>query len=194
MAKGVCSEYAEPRVTAGSSRLVLHARADPDYLCQTVFAGPVPEVSTSGGTVNVRYRFRGFFQRRSAEIGLNSSIPWTIVVRGGLSELVADLATTRLAGFELKGGATELQMDLPAPHGRVRLLLKGNATTAVLRFPAGTPLGMDISGAVERLSFAGQRLSAVHGKGHLETEAYAGSSDRYEALYKGNASRLSVSF
>ena len=185
---------AETRVIAeaGNSRLVLTGNADPVNLCQTVFTGPVPEINASGGSVTVRYRFRGFFQRRSAEIALNPRIPWTIVVKGGLSELVADLTRVELGGFELKGGATDLRMDLPEPRGSVRLLLKGNATSATLRLPVGVALGLDIAGTVERLSFAGQRLTAVHGKGHLETPAYGSAANRYQALYKGNAGRLSV--
>ncbi len=177
---------------AGNSSLALTGGAARGNLCEAVFTGPLPEVSVSGGTLRVRYRFRGFLQRRSAEIALNRTIPWTIAIAGGLSELACEMGEMALDGFELKGGATDLRMVLPEPRGVVRLWIKGNATSAALDFPTGVGLGLDISGNVERLAFAGQRLTAVRGKSHLETAVYPGASNRYQALFKGNSSGLTV--
>jgi DNA-binding MarR family transcriptional regulator len=177
---------------AGNSRLSLSGHCDPANLYQASFSGPRPEVRASGGTVSVRYRFRGFLQRRTAEIALNPGIPWTVVLRGGLSDLRADLAALQLQGLDLNGGATSMDVRLPAPHGQVRLLLKGNATSAALSHPGGAALSLDISGNVEKLRFGSRRLGTVRGRTHLETADYGAAIDRYQAVFKGNAGQLSV--
>ena len=177
---------------AGNSSLRLNGECSPSKLFQATFTGPRPETRVSGGTVTVRYRFRGFLQRRSATIALNPGIPWTIVVRGGISDLAADLAANELQGFDLKGGATNLRLQLPAPHGAVRLLFRGNATTASITRPAGSALSLDLTGTVDRLRFDGRRLGLMRGKTHLESAGYGVASDRYQAVLKANATELTV--
>jgi hypothetical protein len=142
--------------------------------------------------VTIRYRFRGFLQRRSAEIALNPEVRWTIVVRGGLSDFDADLRRLPLDGLDLKGGATRMVVLLPDPRGTVRLLFKGNATKAELRHPRSAPLSLDVKGNVDKLRFAGSRAVAIRGKGHNETEGFAGSVDRFAAVFRGNATDLTV--
>jgi DNA-binding MarR family transcriptional regulator len=177
---------------AGNSRLALTADANPDDLYSASFSGPRPETRVAGGTVTIRYRFRGFLQRRSAEIALNPEVRWTIVVRGGLSDFDADVRGLPLDGLDLKGGATRVVLILPEPRGTVRLLFKGNASKADVRYPRTTPLSLDVKGNVEKLRFAGGRALAVRGKTHQETESYAGSVDRFQAVFRGNATDLVV--
>ncbi len=81
---------------------------------------------------------------------------------------------------------------LPEPRGTVRLLFKGNASKAEVRHPRGAPLSLDVKGNVEKLRFAGGRALAVRGKTHQETDGYAGSIDRFQAVFRGNATDLTV--
>jgi DNA-binding MarR family transcriptional regulator len=177
---------------AGNSRLNLTADAGADDLFSAAFTGPRPDLRVAGATITVRYRFRGFLQRRSAEISLNPEVRWTIVVRGGLSDLDGDLRGLMLDGLDLKGGATRLKLALPEPKGSVRLLFKGNTSAAELRHPASAALSLDVAGTVERLRFGSGRAVSARGKTHHETDGYAGSVDRYQAVFKGNASQLVV--
>jgi hypothetical protein len=184
----------ETRVVAeaGNSRLSLTADADADDLYSASFSGPRPETRVAGGTVTIRYRFRGFLQRRTAEIALNPEVRWTIVVRGGLSDLGADLRGLTLDGLDLKGGATRIALLLPEPKGTVRLLFKGNATNAELRHPRNAALSLDVKGNVEKFRFAGGRAISVRGSTHHETDGYAGAVDRFAAVLRGNATDLTV--
>jgi DNA-binding MarR family transcriptional regulator len=177
---------------AGNSRLALTADANPDDLYSASYSGPRPETRVAGGTVTIRYRFRGFLQRRTAEIALNPEVRWTIVVRGGLSDFDVDVRALTLDGLDLKGGATRIALLLPEPRGTVRLLFKGNASAAELRHPRNAPISLDVKGNVEKLRFGGGRALAVRGKSHQETEGYAGSVDRFQAVFRGNATDLTV--
>jgi DNA-binding MarR family transcriptional regulator len=177
---------------AGNSALRLNGECAPAKLFQSSFSGPRPELRVSGGTVTVRYRFRGFLQRRSATLALNPGIPWTIVIRGGLSDLVADLTRNELQALDIKGGATNFQLMLPQPRGTVRLMFKGNASSASIERPSGAALSLDLAGTVDRLRFDGRSQGLAHGKLHLESAGYGAASDRFQAVFKGNASDLSV--
>ncbi len=51
----------------------------------------------------------------SAEVELNTRIPWDIEVRRGASRLVAGLRGLRLGSLSLDGGTSNIDMVLPRP-------------------------------------------------------------------------------
>lgn len=180
---------------AGASRVTIHADPDLEELYRAHFEGPSPEVREKGGTVTIRYprRFRPMeWRRRSGRVTLNAGIPWEIEVRGGASELVADLAVLKLSSLEIKGGASKVEVSLPEPEGKVPVRISGGASGITLSRPREAAARMVVKGGVSRLDFDGQRLGAVGGTLRLQSTGYGGSGDHYEIVLSGGASRLDV--
>ena len=78
-------------------------------------------------------RFRPFDWRgQSSEVSLNAAIPWTVSLRGGMWKLSADLRGLRLESLDVTGGASDVEIWLPAA-GRHRAgahLRRGSSVTA----------------------------------------------------------------
>ncbi|MDQ3638114.1 MAG: transposase, partial [Actinomycetota bacterium] len=77
----------------GTLRLNLRAAGMAD-LYRASFEGPAPKVEAEDGTVTVRYSwgFRALKWRgHSGEVTLNAAVPWEVEMRGGASEIEADL-------------------------------------------------------------------------------------------------------
>ena len=67
-----------------------------------------------------RRRFRPFdWRAQSADFALTTAVPWDISLRGGMWKLVADLSGLRVTALEVTGGASDIEVTLPAPVGVV---------------------------------------------------------------------------
>lgn len=159
------------------------------------FTGPAPEVSETPGVVSIDYpRFKLFqWARTSAEITLNPAYPWTIEVHGGVAHWTADLAPIELAGVEVHGGLSQVDLTLPEPRGTVRFYVSGGASRLTLRRPSGTGARLSVGGGASKLGLDDQFLSAVGGPIRLQTAAASASDGTYQIEIGGGASRLAVS-
>jgi hypothetical protein len=50
------------------------------------------------------------WRKDRGEIALNPAVPWSVELRGGASRLTADMRVLRLEGFEMRGGASKIDM------------------------------------------------------------------------------------
>jgi hypothetical protein len=87
---------AEARMVAelSHSDVLLSAISDLGLLCQASFEGPLPEVRSQEGVVDVRYKRRLEWRSRSARLGLSAAIPWDIELSGGFSSVTGELEGT----------------------------------------------------------------------------------------------------
>lgn len=130
------SRLAAPLGQATSGRLVVqpaaaHLAVGGDAamtdLYRASFESPAPAVRVQGGTVTVRYPRMAWLTDLRAllgpppggEVTLNGSIPWHIRVRGGTAHPRFDLGEVILYALELGGGASQVELVLPAPAGTV---------------------------------------------------------------------------
>lgn len=181
-------------VVSGAARLHLGAELSMTDLLRVRFEGRVPSVRAEAATVTIAYtRFRAT-QRKGdvANAVLNCSVPWDIQIRGGVSQLTADLAACQLASLEAAGGASDVAISLPHPSGTVRVTFSGGASKLSLRRPKGVPARLQVSGGVGKLAFDAQRLGAVGGETRLESPDYATAEDRYEIVVTGGTSQLAL--
>ncbi len=179
----------------GISRLSL--RGDPTLkdLYRGRFDGQAPEVSVRGNTVAMQYkrRFSPFtWGAQSSDVTLNANIPWSITLKGGLSSLSADLRTLRIESLEISGGASEVEVWLPAAQGKVPVRLSGGASNVTLHRPAGVAMRADMNGGASQLIFDGQRASALGSRTHFETPGINEAADRYEVSFSGGASQITI--
>jgi DNA-binding MarR family transcriptional regulator len=191
-----------PRITiSGDPKLTELYKAD--------FVGPVPRMRVRGGVVTVAYPRFGWFDWRAqiagqfidasahwqkdfGDIVLNAAIPWAIEMRGGISTWNADLRSMRLESFELKGGASQIELLLPKPVGVVPIRIVGGLNRMSIERPAGTATGLEIRGGVGEVVLDGETRKGA-GRLSIETPGAAGTRDRYEIEITGGAAKLAIS-
>jgi DNA-binding MarR family transcriptional regulator len=181
--------------TKGAAKVSLRGDSSLTELYRAAFEGPAPEITVKGGTVTVqqRRRFRPFdWRSQSAEFALTTAVPWDISLRGGMWKLVADLSALRVTALEVTGGASDIEVTLPAPVGIVPVRLSGGASEVLLRRPAGTEARAEMNGGASQLIFDGQRLGGVGGRTVLASTGFDGATDRYEIRFTGGASQVTV--
>jgi DNA-binding MarR family transcriptional regulator len=176
-----------------ASRLALSDVTTPDELIHARFDGPPPEVRTIDGTVSIRYRRRLLDTRsRAAAIALNQSIPWTIEVDGGVTDLDADLRSLGFGGLTVRGGANHMRLQLPLPDRTVRVSLAGGASNVRIARPADVAVALLVRGGVSRLRLDDQRMRSVGGELRLQSASFPGALERYEIEISGGASDLTI--
>ena len=177
-----------------ASRLEFRGAAAPDQLIRASFDGPRPDVQSGGGNATIKYRRKAVaaFSSRAASIALNGTIPWTIELEGGVTDLTGSLAGVQLERLDIEGGANHIKLELPAPTGSVGVRVRGVASDARFLRPAGVPVSVRVSGGVSRLRIDGQRYERLAGDRRFTSDAFLGSADRYEIEVLGGASEIRV--
>jgi DNA-binding MarR family transcriptional regulator len=177
-----------------ASRLELVAGPAPDELVRATFDGPRPEVRTVGGTVEIRYRRQAAaaFSSRRATIALSGSVPWSIELQGGLTDLTGSLAGVRLERLDVGGGTNHVDVALPRPQGTAVVRFLGVASSVRLSRPAGVPVALRVSGGVSHLVVDGRRGEQVAGKRRYVGPGFDDSPDRYEIELLSGAADVTV--
>jgi DNA-binding MarR family transcriptional regulator len=181
--------------TKGAAKVNLRGDGSLTELYRASFVGPAPEITVSGGIVTVqqRRRFRPFdWRSQSVDFALSTAVPWDISLRGGMWKLIADFSALRVTALEITGGASDIEVTLPAPVGIVPVRVSGGASEVLLRRPAGTEARAELNGGASQLIFDGQRLGAVGGRMVLSSGGFAEAADRYEIRFTGGASQVMV--
>ncbi len=177
-----------------ASRLAFGGAAAAGQLVKATFAGPRPDVRVSNGVVTIRYRRSALaaFSSRRASVSLAGSMPWTIEIQGGLSNLGGSLEDIVLARLDIEDGVNNVDLELPMPNGTVPIRLSGVASSVKLRRPAGASVGLRVGGGISRLRLDRQSYRQVGGDRRFTSEGYAAGTDRFEIEVLGGASDVRV--
>lgn len=184
----------------GASFVTITSAAMPD-LYRAQFEGQAPNVQTHNGHVLVQYprlslvewaRSALLWGRYAATITLNAAIPWQIVVRGGIANVTANLRELQLVGLEVRGGASEVVIELPHPVETVPIRIADGASQITLRRPSGAAVLVRVYSGASRLSFDDQYFNAIGGPLRLATPDYSNAIDRYAIEIVGGANRLTI--
>ncbi|HSK16533.1 MAG TPA: hypothetical protein VK915_10230 [Gaiellaceae bacterium] len=181
----------------GGSRVTLSFHEEAGELFRARFEGVVPMVLAHDGRVTIEYPRLSPSEwlrpnRRAAEIALNESLPWTLAFGGGVSSLRADLRRVTLSLLEIDGGASDVDVMLPAPAGIVCIRVAGGASGIRLDRPGGCAARVHIAGGASKLTFDEQRLGAIGGEIRLESAGSDQAPDRYEIDIGGGTSALTI--
>lgn len=182
-------------ISCGISRLIVRADERIDRLYQARFEGPAPDVKAKEGAVTIRYprRLLGVGGKQGiAQVALSVAVPWWIVLKGGSTEIVGELTGLDLAGLEVKGGFSKIQLVLPIPSGVVPLRIMGGAPEIIVRRPAGVAAQVHLKGWVSELVFDDQ---TVHGAGNnmrLQSPGYDATAPCYAIEVMSYASRVAI--
>jgi DNA-binding MarR family transcriptional regulator len=173
-----------------ASRLAFERATDPGQLISAAFTGPLPDCRVADGVVTIRYR-RSPFSSRRARVRLNPSIPWTVEVSGGITDLTGDIGAP-LATLEVSGGANHIKLDLPAPTGTAAVRVTGVVSGAALTRPSSVPVHLLVGGGISHLRLDDVTARQVSGRRHYESGDYAGTPDRYDIEITGGAADVRI--
>ncbi|HMK92459.1 MAG TPA: MarR family transcriptional regulator [Thermoleophilia bacterium] len=181
--------------TKGWAKVTIGTDPSLTELYRAEFEGGTPDVRVEGGLVSIggKRRFRPFDWRGAAsDIWLTDKVPWKISMKGGMWELRADLRGLELRELTIGGGASDVEVWLPAPTAIVPVRVSGGASHVRLHRPKGTALRAEVTGGASQLVFDGQSQGAVGGRNHLESAGFAEAHERYEVRFSGGASQLEI--
>jgi DNA-binding MarR family transcriptional regulator len=181
-------------VVSGPYRLNLRSGGAMDQLYQTRFEGSPPEVKVKGGVVSIRYSRRLWMLggRRVAEVALNTSIPWQIVIQGGTSEITARLSKLYLDALQVKGGTSTINLDLPTPVGVVPIRISGGASVITVRRPAGVAARAHLKGWASTFVFDDQTFSDVGNDVRLQSQGFEVTTPHYDIEVSSSVSTVTI--
>jgi DNA-binding MarR family transcriptional regulator len=198
------SEYAAPiggltqarlLFRSGANELTLHGDGSLEDLYRGRFEGPVPVVRVRDGNVIIGYKGFGKpwdWRKRSADLALTTTIPWTVDIVGGAHKLTGDLRGVDLRGFDITGGAESLRLALGQPNGHVPIRVQGGASKVRIERPAGVPARVTIDGGAAGIELDRQRLGSTAGHIVLESNMTPGARDLLVVEVTGGVARLQV--
>jgi len=196
------SEHAAPLAGLKAARLTFRSGAQdlrlrpgrvPQELYRGKFDGATPFVRVRDGRVLVQYRGIPFdWRKRVATLGLNTTIPWTIEIVGGVNRVEADLRDIEIRRFELTGGSERLQLEFGRPRGDVTVKVVGGSKTIRLERPAGVPVQVRVVGGSGGLTIDGDGLRRQGGVAKAESRGWATATDRYALEVVGGSKSIDV--
>jgi hypothetical protein len=186
------------RFMNGAHQIVIRSDSRERSLYRARFGSQTPTVGVQGDVVTVRYPrsptddWLGYRSERTAEIVLNTSIPWDFEFRGGASRLLADLRGLRLSSLNLDGGANRLEVRLPPPTGAVRIAILGGASNVSIHGPAAVGARLLVSGGVTNLRIDDRHIGGAGSELDLRSTDYDGTTGRYDIAITGGANNVSI--
>jgi DNA-binding MarR family transcriptional regulator len=182
-------------VFSGVSRLIVRTSEVRNMLYQARFEGSVPDVKMKDEVVTIRYPQRLWLpgkEQRTADLALNATIPWHIVIQGGASEVVAELGKLHLAELKVKGGLSTIRLELPEPSGTVPIRISGGASEIIVRRPAGIATRAYLKGWASEFVFDDQHFSDVGNNVRLQSPDYETAANRYDIEVASSASMVTI--
>lgn len=182
-------------IRSGAWELTIGGGTRPGELFHARFEGKQPMVRVRDSTVVVAYKtgMRDVvdWRRRAANVSLNTSIPWSVEVHGGLSKARANLALVELRSFELGGGADRMRLELGTPSGAIPVRLSGGANELRIERPADVPVRLRVRGGASHVQLDEQRLGSASDV-TMETPGASQGEDRFEVEVAGGANKVTV--
>jgi DNA-binding MarR family transcriptional regulator len=182
-------------VSSGMSMVTLRTDKGMTDLYRARFEGPVPDVAAKDGLVTIRYprRLWGLgMPKRKAEVALSTAIPWQIIIRGGSSVLTANLRDLKLAGLEVKGGTSMIDVYLPTPMAPVPIKISGASSEIEVRHPVGVPVRVHLKGWSSMLEFEDQPLTDLGNDVRVQSPGYQPDTPGYYIEVQSSTSMVRV--
>ena len=178
----------------GVANLTIRVDASMASIYRGEYYGPKPRVTEAEGVISIDYpRFNPLtWGRTAADITVHPSVAWLVHIRDGVSRWDADLRNVDLAGIDVRGAVSRVDLQLPRPAGTVRVRVSGGASQLRIRRPSGVAARIQIGGGASKLALDDQGFSAVGGPVRLESPDYSAAADRYEIEIGGGASKITI--
>ena len=189
-----------PNVTIAGSR-DLGAK-----LYRARFKGAVPSARVRDGMITIRFPRLAWFdwrarvagewvnasahwKRNQTDLHLNALLPWSIELRGGATQLRADLRALTVSSFEVAGGAGSMSLRLGLPVGHVPVVLGGGAGEITVVRPPGVAVRLRVKGTYRDATLDGIE---VWSPGEIATPGADAATDRFDIEIAGGVNTVSV--
>jgi hypothetical protein len=182
------------RIAPRAASLTIAADPTLERPCQVNWQGPEPTVREDDDQIEITYGIAGRVRAMapgggSLAVALNPALDWAIELRGGVSDLRADLRELRVSAIAVTGGASDIVFDLPKPRGELSVRIDGGVSEAMIDRPVGVPVSVEIDGGASKLRIDDDVLGAVGG---LVRQRTAGDGDEIVVHVRGGASGFTV--
>jgi len=193
---GLTAGRLEIAVGAGDVDVRAASLGDQLYTAHVDHLGSASEVRLDRATGTVRIwqqpEWWWFGAGRSkVNAQLNDSMPWAVDCSTGAISGTFDLSAAQLSRFDMKTGASRIDLKLPAPHGQVPIRVEGGALTVDLALPAGASIKVQANAAAVHLNTEGARQDGL-GSREWRSAEFDAASDRYDVQVSGAAATVNV--
>lgn len=181
------------RLSGATAQVTVRSGATMRELFQARFTGPQPKIRVAGNAIDIVYRGVSslMWRRQSAQVALNTSIPWQIEVPGSLFRSTLDLRGLHVTAVAVDGGAYRAEIRLPRPTGIVPIRIVGGAESITVRRPNGVAVQAVVRGGANQVQLDGRRFQWT-GETPFQLSDQAGAADRYEVEFASGVNKLSI--
>ncbi|MDR7278738.1 hypothetical protein [Catenuloplanes atrovinosus] len=155
-------------------------------------SGLRPEAIDQGDRVMLQMAETGDSGPSLVQIRLSSAVTWDLRLTGGATEHVVDFGEGRLAGFDVLGGATRLELTLPAPEGTVRLKVSSGISQLVVRAPEDAPSRLRFEAGADSVTLLGDARGRVAPNSRFTPKAWEGAENRYDIAITGGVGTFTL--
>lgn len=193
-------KQAQLEIANGISNFELAGDPSLRDLFHAEFSGIIPDVRARAERVLIRYRRSavGWFLHEllrgshDGKVVLNTSLPWRIDLRGGVSHLDADLRKVQLSSLSITGGVSEADVLLPRPAGTIQIHIASGVSNLRIFHPQGVAARLKVGGGISQLAFQDQSYGSIGDGIDVQTAEYKTASNRYDIVVSGGVSNLAV--
>jgi DNA-binding MarR family transcriptional regulator len=186
----VDSREATLEFQGGAAHLRVRPGASAGHLLDAVLPAQTG-LSVDGARVRVGGRRLPLDRAGLAEIALTGKTRWTLLLKGGRNELIADLVGLEVAGVTFAGGGTSAEVALGEPSGTVPVKLTGGASHIVLRLPPDAHVRVRAAGNLGEVRL-GKRVSRTAAPIDWQSPGWDTARDRFEIAIRGGLNRVTV--
>jgi hypothetical protein len=202
----LCVPYSgQDRMRLTLSSGLSHGRIVIDPAAQDLIAvhcgdGPPPRLRVAAGEIALSWQvsFGDWLLdalrpgNRDVAIVLHPAVEWALAIRGGLAHFELDLSAGAVARIDVRGGCSDVQLELPQPRAAVPIRIAGGVSHLVVQRPAETGVALATSGGIAALRLDDQQFGAIGGSARLETRNNMPGAPRYELQIQGGAADLAI--
>jgi len=182
-------------VPTGIFQLTVRADEGMTDLYQARFKGPTPDVKANDGVVTIRNPRRKLIlggKQGAADVALNATIPWRIMIQGGAAEITAELGGLNLAGLEVKGGMSTSRLELPTPTTVVPIRISGGTSVITILRPVGVAARAHLKGWVTQFNFDDQVFNNMGNDVRLQSANFVDTAPYYDIEVASSASMVTI--
>jgi hypothetical protein len=149
-------------------------------------SGLAPRIDQQGDQVRLALPATGKHATGRLEVALNADVRWTLRINGGVDQSVIDMAAGKVAGVELAGGATRIELTLPRLPDRVSVRMTGGVNQFVVHVAVRTPVRVRVLAGAGQVTLGGATHYGIapgrsftangwaHGSAGVDLQAVAG--------------------
>jgi hypothetical protein len=113
-------------------------------------------------------------------VKLNSRVRWHLRISGGAVEHLIDMTAGRLSGIDINGGATRIELWLPATDGTIPIRMTGGVNQFLLHLPEGVPVRVRVRSGANSVEIDALNRSAISPGTVFTPAGWDGATNRYD--------------